>query len=213
MGASREHASARTTPTCSRPSARRRGPLRGVAVIDPGRRGEELDRPVETGACGIRLNLISGPVPPLEDRLWQRLVHELAALGLYLEVQAQQRQWEELEPWLLGWPGAVVVDHRGLPAALSLSYPGSAALSRLLAGQHVWAKAAVPCRANGRAYSTPTWLTAELNPTEALRILCANPARLFAWTPFRRAADDDVQGRTQARLSRGPPSTARAGER
>ncbi|MDF3140559.1 MULTISPECIES: amidohydrolase family protein [unclassified Streptomyces] len=127
------------------------GPLRGVAVIDPGRRGEELDRLLETGACGIRLNLISGPVPPLEDRLWQRLVHELAALGLHLEVQAQQRQWEELEPWLLGWPGAVVVDHRGLPAALSLSYPGSAALSRLLAGQHVWAKAAVPCRSAPQA--------------------------------------------------------------
>ncbi|BBC29757.1 hypothetical protein SGFS_010510 [Streptomyces graminofaciens] len=95
---------------------------------------------METGACGIRLNLISGPVPPLGDRLWRRPVHELAALGLHLEVQAQQRQWEELEPWLLRWPGAVVVDHRGLPAALSLSYPGSAALSRLLAGQHVWAK-------------------------------------------------------------------------
>ncbi|MEU5632402.1 hypothetical protein ACH47C_19995 [Streptomyces rishiriensis] len=135
----------------------------------------------------MRLNLISGPVPPLEDRLWQRLVHEIAAPGIHLEVQGQQRQCEELEPWLLGWPGVVVVDHRGLPAALSLPYPGCAALSRLLAGQYVWAKAAVPCRANGRAYSTPTWLTAELNPTEALRILCANPARLFAWTPFRRA--------------------------
>jgi predicted TIM-barrel fold metal-dependent hydrolase len=183
-----------------------------VAVIDPGRRGEELDRLVETGACGIRLNLISGPVPPLEDRLWQRLVHELAAPGLHLEVQAQQRQWEDLEPWLLGWPGAVVVDHRGLPAALSLSYPGSAALSRLLA-EHVWAKAAVPCRANGRAYSTPTWLTAELNPTEALRILCANQRDCLLGRPFVARADDDVQGRTQARLSRGPPSTARAGER
>lgn len=53
--------------TCSRPSARRRGPLRGVAVIDPGRRGEELDRLVETGACGIRLNLISEQSLPLES--------------------------------------------------------------------------------------------------------------------------------------------------
>lgn len=67
-------------------------------------------------------------------------MHELAAPGLHLEVQAQQCQWEQLESWLLGWPGATVVDHRGLPAALSLSYPGSAVLSRLLAGQHVWAE-------------------------------------------------------------------------
>lgn len=197
--------------------------LRGVAVIDPRTPGEELDRLAEAGVCGIRLNLISRPAPPLGEPLWRRLAHELAARGLHLEVQAQQRQWEELEPWLLRWPGAVVVDHLGLPASASLSYPGSAALSRLLAAPHVWVKAAAPYRSAPRAATamlrsllcagggermlwgsdwpwtrhekdrdygaTLTWLTAELSTTEAQRILCANPARLFAWAPLAAAVD------------------------
>ncbi|NEB04178.1 amidohydrolase family protein [Streptomyces sp. SID13726] len=198
--------------------------LRGVAVIDPRTTGEELDQLAESGVCGIRLNLISRPVPPLGGRLWQRLAHELAARGLHLEVQAQQRQWEELESWLLRWPGAVVVDHLGLPAAASLSYPGSAALSRLLAAQHVWVKAAAPYRSapqaatamlrnllrarggermlwgsdwpwtrheEGRDYGTAlAWLTAEVSSTEAQRILCANPVRLFGWSARPRKVLD-----------------------
>lgn len=111
----------------------------------------------------------------------------------------------------------MIVDDLGLPAAASLSYPGSAALSRLLAAQHVWVKAAALYRSapqaatamlrsllragggermlwgsdwpwarhgEGRDYGTAlTWLTAEVSPTEAQRILCADPARLFGWTP------------------------------
>ncbi|MGW2326225.1 amidohydrolase family protein [Streptomyces sp. NPDC001700] len=197
--------------------------LRGVAVIASRTPGEELDRLAEAGVCGIRLNLIGRPVPPLGEGPWRRLARELAARGLHLEVQARQRQWDELEPWLLRWPGAVVVDHLGLPAASSLSYPGSAALSRLLAARHVWVKAAAPYRSapraatamlrsllgagggermlwgsdwpwtrheEGRGYgSTLTWLTAELSTAEAQRILCANPARLFDWTPAVAAAE------------------------
>lgn len=120
--------------------------LRGVAVIGPRTPGDELDRLAEAGVCGIRLNLIGRPVPPLGDGPWPRLARELAARGLHLEVQARERQWEELEPWLLRWPGAVVVDHLGLPATPSLRYPGSDALSRLLAAPHVWVKAAAPYR-------------------------------------------------------------------
>ncbi|MER7692716.1 amidohydrolase family protein [Streptomyces sp. NPDC097610] len=40
----------------------------------------------------------------------------------------------------------MVVDHLGLPTASSLSYPGSAVLSRLPTAQHVWVKAAAPYR-------------------------------------------------------------------
>ncbi|MEU2234080.1 amidohydrolase family protein [Streptomyces vietnamensis] len=203
--------------------------LRGVAVIDSETPGEELDRLAEAGVCGIRLNLISRPVPPLGERHWQRLAHELATRGLHLEVQAQERQWEELEPWLLRWPGAVVIDHLGLPAASSLSYAGSAALCRLLAEQHVWVKASAPYRSapqaatamlrsllcagggermvwgsdwpwtrheEGRVYGAAlAWLTAEVSVTEAQRILCVNPARLFAWTPSIEA------GRPMARIA------------
>ncbi|MEU1803033.1 amidohydrolase family protein [Streptomyces sp. NPDC019937] len=206
-------------------AALRRAPerFRGVAVIDPRTPGDELDRLVEAGVCGIRLNLIGRPVPPLGEGPWPRLARELAARGLHMEVQARQRQWEELEPRLLRWPGAVVIDHLGLPALPSLSYPGSGALFRLLAAPHVWVKAAAPYRSapraatamlrsllrtgavermvwgsdwpwtrheEGRVYGTTlTWLTAELSATETQRILCANPVRLFGWTPPVAAGD------------------------
>lgn len=42
----------------------------------------------------------------------------------------------------------------------------------------------------GRAYGTTlTWLTAELSPTEAQRILCVNPVRLFDWSPSATRGD------------------------
>ncbi|MFE2889367.1 amidohydrolase family protein [Streptomyces sp. NPDC059272] len=44
--------------------------LRGVAVIEPRTEREELDRLVEADVCGVRLNLISRPVPPLGEQLW-----------------------------------------------------------------------------------------------------------------------------------------------
>ncbi|MFF8632398.1 amidohydrolase family protein [Streptomyces werraensis] len=115
------------------------------------------------------------------------------------------------------WPGEVVIDHLGLPAASSRSYPGSAALVRLFTAQHVWVKTSAPYRSGpdaatamlrsllcagggermvwgsdwpwtrheaGRNYSaTLTWLTGELSDTEARRILCSNPIRLFSWAP------------------------------
>ncbi|MFJ8492599.1 amidohydrolase family protein [Streptomyces sp. NPDC094038] len=145
-----------------------------------------------------------------------------------MEVEAQERQWEDLEPWLLRWPGAVVVDHLGLPMASSLSYRGSVALSRLPAAQHVWVKASAAMlrsllstgggermpwgsdwprtrHEEGRRYGTTlAWLTVGLGPTEARRVLCANPARLFDRTPpaatFRsRRGVDANSGETPAK--------------
>ncbi|KPI08166.1 amidohydrolase 2 [Actinobacteria bacterium OK074] len=177
--------------------------LRGVAVVDPGTPGEELDRLVTAGVCGIRLNLIDRPVPPLGEPLWQRLARELAARALHLEVQAQQRQWAELEPWLLRWPGAVVVDHLGLPAAASLSHPGAAALSRLLAAPHVWVKAAAPYR------SAPGAATAMLR-----RLLGTGGAERMLWGsdwPWTRHEQDRVYGTTLTWLTAelGPAETRR----
>jgi predicted TIM-barrel fold metal-dependent hydrolase len=60
----------------------------------------------EAGVRGIRLNLISRPVPQLNDPARQRLARELAARNLHHEVQAHQQQGDELEPWLIRWPKA-----------------------------------------------------------------------------------------------------------
>ncbi|EFL27934.1 putative 2-pyrone-4,6-dicarboxylic acid hydrolase [Streptomyces himastatinicus ATCC 53653] len=127
--------------------------LWGVAVIDPGTSRDELDRLVRAGVCGIRLNLVGRPVPPLHEAVWQRLGRALAARNLHLEVQARAEQWNELSPWLLRWPGQVVVDHLGLPLDTTLSSPGAKALVSLLTADHVWVKASAPYRSARAAAS------------------------------------------------------------
>ncbi|MFI0815176.1 amidohydrolase family protein [Streptomyces sp. NPDC021098] len=162
--------------------------LRGVAVVGPRTPGDELDRLAEAGVRGIRLNLIGRPVPPLGEEPWQRLARELSSRGLHVEVQARQRQWAELEPWLLRWPGPVVVDHLGLPAHPSLSYPGAGALSRLFAAPQVWVKAAAPYR------SAPRAATAMLR-----RLLDAGGVERMVWGsdwPWTRHEEGRVYGTT-----------------
>jgi predicted TIM-barrel fold metal-dependent hydrolase len=143
--------------------------LRAVAVIDEHTGAEKLDRLVAAGVCGIRLNLIGRPVPPLGERVWQRLGRALAARALHLAVQARGPQWEELAPWLLRWPGPVVVDHLGLPPSPALPYPGSAALASVLDAEHVWVKASAPYRAApGAADATLDRLLAAAGPERML---------------------------------------------
>ncbi|MFI0773370.1 amidohydrolase family protein [Streptomyces sp. NPDC021212] len=120
--------------------------LWGVAVIDPGTPRDELDRLARAGVCGIRLNLVGRPVPPLDEAVWQRLGRALAVRDLHLEVQARAEQWDALSPWLLRWPGKVVVDHLGLPLDTTLTHPGAQALVSLLTADHVWVKASAPYR-------------------------------------------------------------------
>jgi hypothetical protein len=212
VGASREHASARTTPTCSRPSARRRGPLRGVAVIDPGRRGEELDRLVETGACGIRLNLISGPVPrwkigsgsdwctnsPPLDSTWKSRHSNASGRTSNPGCSAGPARWLSIiggcrRPCLCPTPD---------PLRSPACWPSTCGRRRPC----LVVQMAVPTapRPGSRRNSTPPKPCGYCAPTQRDCLL---------GRPFVARADDDVQGRTQARLSRGPPSTARAGER
>ncbi|MFJ9713262.1 amidohydrolase family protein [Streptomyces sp. NPDC101234] len=120
--------------------------LWGIAVIDPETSQDELDRLTQAGVRGIRLNLVGRPVPLLGEVRWQSLGRALAARNLHLEVQARAEQWAELLPWLLRWPGTVVIDHLGLALDTGLSWPGAAALTTLLTADHVWVKASAPYR-------------------------------------------------------------------
>ncbi|WP_165953606.1 amidohydrolase family protein [Streptomyces sp. 8K308] len=91
------------------------------------------------GARGIRLNIIGGPVPALERPEWQALGETMAAMRWHLEVQARGEQWSALAPDLSRWPGAVVIDHVGLPQGLR--DPQWKPVLDLAARPHVWVKA------------------------------------------------------------------------
>lgn len=143
--------------------------LAAVAVIDVHTPAEELDRLAAAGVCGIRLNLIGRPVPHLGEPAWQRLGRALAARALHLAVQARGPQWQELAPWLLRWPGTVVVDHLGLPPSSAFPHPGSAALFSVLDAEHIWVKASAPYRtAPGAADATLDRLLTAVGPQRML---------------------------------------------
>ncbi|MEV6618314.1 amidohydrolase family protein [Streptomyces sp. NPDC051051] len=80
------------------------------------------------------------------------------------------------------------MDHLGLPGAASLSYPGSAALARLLAAQHVWVKASAPYR------SAPRTATMMLRG-----LLCVGGGERMVWGsdwPWTRHEEGRVYGTT-----------------
>jgi predicted TIM-barrel fold metal-dependent hydrolase len=127
--------------------------LRGVLVVEPASAagGGEAGLDV-VGVVGVRLNLIGRAAPDLTAPGWRALGAALAARGQHLEVQARGAQWLALGPALARWPGAVVLDHLGLPG-------GSAEVDRavleLAAAGHVWTKLSAPYRtARGAAAAT-----------------------------------------------------------
>jgi predicted TIM-barrel fold metal-dependent hydrolase len=91
-----------------------------------------------SGARGIRLNLVGAPPPALELPAWRALGAAMAELGWHLEVQAGGEQWPVLAPQLHRWPGAVVIDHVGLPQGPS--DPKWKPVLELAARPHVWVK-------------------------------------------------------------------------
>lgn len=139
--------------------------FRGVVVLDERRLGD-IALLAAAGVVGIRLNLIGRRVPDLRSGEWRRVGAELARRGQHLEVQARAEQWLTLAPALRGWPGAVVIDHLGLPGR---SRDADRAVLDLARHDHVWVKVSAP-------YRSPPGTAAEM----LARVVDAvGPARLL----------------------------------
>ncbi|MCK2244169.1 MULTISPECIES: amidohydrolase [unclassified Crossiella] len=113
--------------------------FRGVVVLDtadPRSAARELPALHRGGVRGLRLNLIGQPPPALDGPGWPALGERLAELGWHLEVQATGEQWTYLAAALRNWPGAVVLDHLGLPQA----DPDWRLVLDLAAHPHIWVK-------------------------------------------------------------------------
>jgi predicted TIM-barrel fold metal-dependent hydrolase len=121
--------------------------FRAVAVLPPSTRPAELAALAGKGVAGIRLNLLDQAVPPLAMPPWSDFLAALAALGLFVEVQAQGQQWPQLLPPLLAAGGTIVIDHFGRPQSSDpASCSGLRAVLAAAADPKVWVKVSAPYR-------------------------------------------------------------------
>ena len=118
---------------------------RAVAVLDPLKSQEELQRLHAAGVRGVRLNLVTLASRHPGDRAQVVAGYErmLAPLGWHLQVYADAATLQQLEPVLARSSANIVIDHMGLPdAAEGTAQPGFQAVLRLANAAHVWVKLA-----------------------------------------------------------------------
>lgn len=122
--------------------------LRGIAVVEPEARPDELLALQRAGVVGIRLNLIGGPDPDFGDAAFRRHLSDVAALRWQVEVQAEARRLPAILDGLLPLGMPVVVDHFGRPeATLALNDPGFRRLLSVADTGRVWVKLSAAYRA------------------------------------------------------------------
>lgn len=118
---------------------------RAVAVLSTGTPSEELLKLHACGVRGVRLNLVTLASRHPGNRAQTIAAYErmLAPLGWHLQVYADARTFQQLEPVLARCRVNIVIDHMGLPdAAAGIAQPGFQAVLRLAAQPHVWVKLA-----------------------------------------------------------------------
>ena len=88
--------------------------LRAIAVVNPGVTAAALDDMAGGGVIGIRYNLLSLPPEALATPPYRALTARAAAMGWWIEVQANGRDWPAILPHLTGV--RLMVDHFGKPS-------------------------------------------------------------------------------------------------
>src|ERR1035437_1851329 len=99
--------------------------LRGIAVVHPTVREDELDALQRAGVVGIRLNQVGLPAPDFSSPPWRALLKQLAQRQWQVEVHQLAQELQPLMAPLLDAGIPVVVDHFGRPdATLGVDDPG-----------------------------------------------------------------------------------------
>jgi predicted TIM-barrel fold metal-dependent hydrolase len=111
---------------------------RGVAVVDAGISGHELQQLHARGVRGIRFNQTIGDVTPLSAL--EPLAERIAALGWHVQLLLPADRLAALEPRLRELPVPIVFDHLGRLPVPGETHPGFGVIARLLARGNAWVK-------------------------------------------------------------------------
>ncbi len=112
---------------------------RAVVVIDDMADSGELARLASAGACGVRINAVTGNGTPVEQMT--RIARLVAPLGWHMQLYMDVADIAGLTETIMALPVPVVIDHMGhLDPRDGTASPGFRALLRLLGHGHIWAK-------------------------------------------------------------------------
>lgn len=113
--------------------------LRGVAVVGPDVRDDELDQLHAAGIRGIRLNVLFGGGVSIDHM--EHLARRIARLGWHIQLLIDARILPEIGNRMLGLPVDVVIDHMGhMPVSQMRNHPGFGWLLKLLGARKAWVK-------------------------------------------------------------------------
>lgn len=115
--------------------------LRGVVVVERDIAFDALQRMDALGVAGVRLNLMSQPLPDFAESTWQRFFQDLRQLDWHVELHRPLEDLPGLVQPLLAMGCKVVVDHFGRPdARLGAEQPAFARLLELGESGRLWIK-------------------------------------------------------------------------
>ncbi|MFP8965367.1 amidohydrolase family protein [Pokkaliibacter sp. CJK22405] len=146
--------------------------FRGVVVIPPNIRFEELEAMHLLGVRGVRVNLLFKSGVAVSDL--RTLANKIAPLGWHLQLLADLSEFSDIESTLGALPVPVVIDHMGhIPPELGPQHPGFSSMLRLLATGKIWVKLSGAERLSGER-----WPYTDVRPL-AESLLRTNPERLL----------------------------------
>lgn len=123
--------------------------LRGVGVVRPDVKDEELQAMHDAGVRGLRLNVLFGGGVGF-DAL-ETLAERIAPMGWHLQFLMDVRDLPALAPRLRKLPVPCVFDHMGhMPVALGLDHPGFQALCAGIRDDGWWCKLSGAYRVSDR---------------------------------------------------------------
>lgn len=152
--------------------------FRGVAVIDPSADRETMQQLAEGGVVGVRLNAIGRPAPDLGSVTYRRFTRLLAELDLFLEIQAEGSQWNDMASILSDLPCDLVIDHFGR-TPVSHESGGFDTLLAIAQRKDIWFKFSAPYRFGSQEGKTCAGVLVDTVGTE--RIVWGSD---WPWTQF-----------------------------
>jgi 2-pyrone-4,6-dicarboxylate lactonase len=132
------------------------GKARGVAVVDPAIKDEQLEVLHEGGMRGVRFNFLKRLVDIAPKDKFLEVAKRIEGLGWHVVVYFEAELLEDLRPFIDAIPVPVVIDHMGRPD-VSKGPDGSdmAAFRKLLDSRDdIWFKATCPDRLDAAG---PPW--------------------------------------------------------
>ncbi|MBW9075018.1 MULTISPECIES: amidohydrolase family protein [Agrobacterium] len=119
--------------------------FRGVAVVDTSTDRKAMEELADRGVVGVRLNAIGRASPDISSLAYRQLTDLLAELDLFLEIQAENSQWNDMASGLLDLPCTIVIDHFGR-TPVNHDSGGFNSLLNIAQTKDIWFKFSAPYR-------------------------------------------------------------------